>query len=296
MSWQDCAESVRAASGRDLDDSTVARLFEDVQLRADRLRRDRPDLSHAELVRQAAKEASAEADMAARIEARNRKLNLTKRVARRKFYEAAPDVLLGLEAKLVGVNTPIAGGRLSVAAQAHTLQRDFAAGVTIELERAGLYRFVRDGKDDRAIARELFELNREGGDPEGTARSSQPGSSKNAHAAQAAAIIHKFQEAARLAMNKEGAWIGQYDGWIARTSHDSDRIRRAGYDRWKADFLAGHDARTFDGIEDREGFLKGVYNGLVTGIHLTPDGLQGFKDPAFSGPGNLAKRLSQGRK
>lgn len=287
MSWQDCADNIRQAAGRDLDDATVMRLFEDVQMRADRLKRERVDLSHAELVRAAAQEASAEADMAARIEARNRKMNLVKRVERRRFYESAPDLLLGIEAKLVGANTPFAGARLSVATQAQTLTRDYAAGVTIELERAGLYGFVRDGKADRAIARELFELNR----PDG-----EPGSSKNPQAAQAAAIIHKFQEAARLGMNKEGAWVGQYDGWIARTSHDADRIRRATYETWKADFLAGADERTFDGIDDREGFLKGVYNGLVTGIHLTPDGMQGFKDPAFSGPGNLGKRLSQGRK
>ena len=55
------------------------------------------------------------------------------------------------------------------------------------------------------------------------------------------------------------------------------------------------DPRTFDGVEDRNTFLQHVYNSLVTGVHLTEEGMQGWRDPAFTGPGNMAKRLSEGR-
>lgn len=287
MAWEECIESIRAAAGRELTDDDVAGLLEDVQRRAERLRRDRVDLSAAELAREAARELSAEAEMAAKIEARNRKQNLLKRVARRSFYEKAPTLQLGLEAKLVGVNTPFEDSRRSVDAQGRALERDYKVGLTVDLERAGLFQFVRDGQHDREIARELFELTH----PDG-----QPGRTGNRQAAEAAAIIHRYQEAARVGLNKAGAWIGQYDGWIARTAHDADRIRQAGFEEWKQAVLdtVDHD-RTFDGVEDVDLFLRRVFNGLQTGIHLTTEGMQGFKDPAFTGPGNLAKRLSRGR-
>ncbi|BAI73175.1 hypothetical protein AZL_025370 [Azospirillum sp. B510] len=293
MSWQDCLGEIRGAAGRDLSDDDIHVMLEDIQLRADRMRRERVDLSQAELYRAAAREAGAEAEMAARIEARNAKLNLVKRVARREFYEAAPAVgsrpgiLIGLEAKLVGVNTPFSGSRLSVAAQQNALRRDYMVGLTTEFDRAGLYETVRSGAIDRQIARELFELSRaEGG---------APGVTGSKPAAEAAGIIAKYQALAREALNREGAWIGQYDGYIARTAHDPDKIRRATFEGWRDQVVKLLDERTFEGIADRERFLRGVYNALVTGVHLTPDGMQGFKDPAFKGSGNIAKRLSQGR-
>ncbi len=287
MSWEDCTETVRAAAGGRLSDDQVTQIFEDVQIRADRMRRERVDLSEAEILRRAADEEANERVMAARIELRNRKMNALKRVRRDGFYAAAPDPVLGVEAKLVGINTPIQGGRLSVDAQAKALHRTLIEGVTAELDREGLFKVTRDGTYDRAVAREMAELSSESG---------SPGISGNRHAQRIAEIIHKYQDLARQGLNREGAWIGQYEGWIARTAHDADRIRRTGFAEWRKVALENldHD-RTFAGIEDREKFLKGVYDGLVSGVHLTPDGLQGFKDPAFTGPANKAKKLSQGR-
>lgn len=292
MSWEDCVDTIRAASGRDMSKDEIHTMLEDVRLRAERMRRERIDLSEAELIHAAAAEAKAEADMAARIEARNRKMNLLKRIERQDFYERAPAVgktpgiVMGVEAKLVGVNTPFAGGRLSVAAQALALKRDLLGGMVAEIDRAGLFGGVRSGAMDRDIARELAELNKEAGNPGVTGVKA---------AAEAAAIIQKYQRLAVELLNREGAWIGQYDGYIARTAHDPDKIRRAGYETWKANAVRGLDERTFDGIEDRERFLRGVWSALVTGVHLTPEGVGGFKDPAFTGPANTAKKLSQGR-
>jgi hypothetical protein len=292
MAWDDCLGEIRKAAGKELSDDDIHVMLEDIQLRADRMRRERVDLSQAELLRAAAREAGAEAEMAARIEARNAKLNLVKRINRREFYESAPTVggrpgtVMGLEAKLVGVNTPFAGSRLSVAAQQNALRRDYMAGLTTEFERAGLYETMRSGLIDRAIARELFEMTREGG---------QPGVTGSDPAKQAANIINRYQTLAREGLNREGGWVGQYDGYIARTAHDPDKIRQGGFAAWRGKALDGLDEKTFDGVADREAFLRGVYNALVTGVHLTPDGMQGFKDPAFKGGGNLAKRLSQGR-
>lgn len=294
MTAVDCIGEIKAAAGRDVTDAEVLAAAEAVQLRADALRRDRVDLSEADLRRAAAGQLGAEARMAAAIEARNAKQNLLKRVARREFYASAPAVggtpgpLVGMEAKLVGVNTVFAGARKSVDAQGNALRRLWLGGMTVDIDRAGLFAAVRKGHYDRAIAAELFELSRDAG--------GRPGISGNTAARQAAEIIHKYQRAAVDAQNRAGAWIGTADGYIARTSHDSDRIRRAGYQTWRDDFLRTPGIeRTFDGVRDRETFLRHVYHSLVTGIHVTTEGSRGFKDPAFTGPGNLGKRLSQER-
>ncbi|MGH6677887.1 MAG: hypothetical protein ACREDL_02855 [Bradyrhizobium sp.] len=79
-----------------------------------------------------------------------------------------------------------------------------------------------------------------------------------------------------------------------------DKIRRAGLEPWKAAIRPLLDPETFDYVGGPDGkgaeeFLNNVWHALVTGVHLTYEGMQGFKDPAFTGPGNLAKRVSHER-
>ena len=114
-------------------------------------------------------------------------------------------------------------------------------------------------------------------------------------------------------MNRAGAAIGDYFGYVTRTSHDMDRIRRGDAGRferappvdqarqtWK-DFIRPLLAEeTFDyvggaGGKDADAFLDNVWSALVSGVHLTHEGMQGFKDPAFTGPANLAKTVSKER-
>ena len=59
-------------------------------------------------------------------------------------------------------------------------------------------------------------------------------------------------------------------------------------------FDPDHD-RTFEGVEEPQKFLQGMYNALTTGVHLDDSGGVGFKDPAFTGPGNAAKKASAAR-
>jgi hypothetical protein len=93
--------------------------------------------------------------------------------------------------------------------------------------------------------------------------------------------------------NRAGAWVGKVPGYIVRQSHDILKIRAAGYESWRNTILPRLDDVTFDGITDREQFLKNVYEGLASGIHLSgdkPDWMNGFK-----GSQNAAKRASQER-
>ena len=113
-------------------------------------------------------------------------------------------------------------------------------------------------------------------------------------------MVHKHQNAAKMALNRAGAAIGNYANYITRTSHDMDKIRRAGLDPWKRAIKPSLAPETFDYVGGPDGkgaddFLNNVWHALVTGVHRTHDAMQGFKDPAFTGPANLVKRINQDR-
>ena len=108
-----------------------------------------------------------------------------------------------------------------------------------------------------------------------------------------AKIIQKYQEAARLDANRAGANIGDLPGYIARQSHDSEKIGSAGFDKWVEDILPRLDPKTFDGVSNEASFLRGVFDGLVTGDHLKSS--DGAKPNGFRGPANIAKKVSQER-
>lgn len=294
MSFEACIAEVRRATGGKLSEDEIGAVFEAVAARF-RTKRAKAgaEVPDGDLFKAAASELNAEAAAAAAIEKRNAIENLKKRVSRREFYGRAPDPVLGLEAKLVGVNAPFAGGRLSVDAQARALTKDYIGALGTALEKTRTFENFRAGTLDREMARELFELTREGG---------APGVSGSKQALAMAEAVHAAFERARTGLNRAGAWIGKYDGYIARTSHDMDKIRRAGFDEWRATVEPRLDERTFEALGADAGdaaartrFLQNVHDALASGVHLGEAGYAGFKDPAFKGPGNLAKRLSKGR-
>ena len=82
-------------------------------------------------------------------------------------------------------------------------------------------------------------------------------------------ILAKYDWAARLQVEAAGAWVKPLPGYVLRQSHDADRIRFAGFRAWR-DFLAERlDERTFEGVRDRERYLRRVYDALSRGAqHL----------------------------
>jgi hypothetical protein len=305
MAYEDCIREFRRATGSRLGEDQLTDLFTDMTTRAKRLQREL-NMNPQQAFERARQELNDLTALAAQIEKRNRVLNLQKRVNRRNFYLGAldmvtpltryitPGVLVGLEAKLTGVSRLFPNARKSVQGAGNALKARWLEGMVSEFEREGVFRTVRNGDLDRVWARELFELN--SGD------SGRPGITGNQAALTIAKIVFNYQQQARLELNRQGAWVGNYQGFITRTSHDPDRIRDAGFEAWR-DFMLGSDTgrprlaeRTFDGVDQREDFLRDAYNALTSGIHLTQEGLEGFKDPAFVGPGNLARKVSQSRK
>lgn len=237
-----------------------------------------------------ANELADELQIAAMIDKRNAFINLQKRVANEEFLNGFSDPAEGLQAMLVGINKVRQGGRLSVDAKAKGMFEQHFGAFINDLDEAGVLHAFRFQAFDRQVAQELWELGREGG---------RPGISGNRQAQEIARIVRKHEDLMVDRQNRAGSFIRKAAGYIVRQSHDVFKLRSAGYEEWKNFILPRLDDLTFRDVEPEEveQFLRGIYDGLISGVHLKPQGedasdiFQGFK-----GPGNLGKRLSQNRK
>src|SRR4029077_18925766 len=197
---------------------------------------------------------------------------------------------LALEAKLVGVNVPFLKGRFSVDAQYVGLRRLWIGGFAQDLEKAGLAKIFASRAIEDKWTDELFELNKKGspawqraaagGEPyaEELAELTQrgqgpgtPGKTKDVHALEIAKIVQKWQRQAMAALNREGAWVRSYSGFVTRTSHDPDKIRAAGPEKWIADTLPRLDLRRTSGTRDphrARDALFAMWRPLMQGDHF----------------------------
>lgn len=213
-----------------------------------------------------------------------------------------------LEAKLVGVNVPFFKGRFSVDAQYVALRRLWIGGFARDLEQGGLLKiFASRAIEDHWID-ELFELNKKASPAWQRASAAgeagerdayelglrgqgpgNPGITKNAQALEIARIVQKWQKQGMAALNREGAWIRSYSGYITKTSHDPDRIRRAGQEKWIADTVPKLDlARTF-GTRDPQrarDALRAMFAPMSLGDHF--DYGRASEEPLYPTPAKTA--------
>lgn len=302
MALSDCIADIRAAAGRALSDDEILRILDALDRRA-RAKRAASQLDGVEAaLRQAADELGAEERLAALIEKRNRHINIQRKLSRFSRYAASGgQEAEALRAMNVGAEGAAPGLARSVDAERIAIEGELTGPLVGELRQAGLLKVLRRRREafDRDVARELWRLS----DPAAEA-------SGNRLAATTARILGKYQELARLLQNDAGAYIRKLPGWIVRQSHDAWRIahaasgalRRGGTE---ADFLAWRDFilprlddRTFleVGPESaaRDQFLRQVWVNLVSGVHAKAHGAGDWLG-GFTGPGNLAKRVSEER-
>ncbi|MGS3203687.1 hypothetical protein AB2861_14555 [Escherichia coli] len=279
-----CERSVNAAAGRELSSDEMESLVRDMNDTTRRILATNEALSLEEAAMRAAGELSNSDMLAKQIEARNKAINARIAAQRlrelRTIWKDRPDI--GLEAMLVGRNDARTGARRSVSSEVAQLRGKYHSGINYDFDRAGLVQFIASGSNDREIADAMWRIGR-GQSTDGMTKQS----------VSAAQIIMKWQETARIDENRAGAWIRKEPGYIVRQSHDIMKIRAAGYEAWRNAILPRLDERTFDGVADREQFMRNIYNGLASGVHLTsekPDWMNGFK-----GSANAAKRASQER-
>lgn len=278
-----CIDAVRAAAG-DLEDQELVEIFELLRGRAKEIMAREGALGMEQATLRAADELGKQAEQAAIIEKRNALINLRRRgeivAFVRGSFSDRPD--LGIESLLVGTNLARQGSRLSVAAEQKSLGDAYIGGLIHDLEAKDLTAVLAKGSADIDIADALWKI---GNDLDT--------SKLNDQVVDIARVIQKYQEAARLDANRAGANIGKLPGYIARQSHDSEKIGSAGFTKWRDDILPRLDPKTFDGVADEGKFLKGVYDGLVSGDHLKFNAEP--KANGFKGPANIAKKLSQER-
>jgi hypothetical protein len=292
--WMSCETAIHAATGGVFNDDQMEAILDQLSERAKAVQqRAAGALSQEEAFRTAATELGEAEKMAAAIAQRNARINAELRVGRRQRMLAHAKVLKdpqdAIHAEIRSINTPLRGGRFSAEAEGKALANLYGGGLVTELEQGGLFRAARSGALEADWTRELFELSK------GEDGGGEPGVTGNETARRIAEIVHKYQTLAKVNLNKAGAWIGDYQGYVARTAHDSDRIRKAGYPAWRDAMFDLLDPRTFDDAPDREAFLSRTYQALITGVHMTAGSAEGMGEPAFTGPGNLAKRLSSER-
>ncbi len=237
------------------------------------------------------------ADQYAR-ERRGAILDMRKESSRHRYYETTRSEIqklapgkaktafrLALEAKLVGVNMPFLGNRRSVDAQYVALRRQLVGGFSSDLERAGLLKVFASKHLEKEWTDELFELNRDA--------YGKPGITRNAQALEIAKIIRKWQKQSMAMLNREGAWIRSYSGYVTRTSHDPHAIGNAGMQKWVADTFGKLDLKRTFGTSDRQAALdalRQMWGPMRSGDHF--DYGKPVEEPLFP---NVAKRASATR-
>ncbi len=132
-------------------------------------------------------------------------------------------------------------------------------------------------------------------------------------AVEIAEIVQKVQKQLLQRKNRNGAVIGELKNYVVRGGHDPIILRKTGKDKW-VNYMLEKDGngvyvrlsdQTFesksqfkDGVEyTDEQFIGDIYDNLVSGQHQKVDGGDNMGDKlvGFSGPANLAKKLSTSR-
>jgi hypothetical protein len=257
---KDCLDDIASRSGRSR--AQVEDALDEILDRAEGYQQD--GLGTDQAYERARDEFLQEAAERYALERRAEILDVRKESARHRYYadvekqisKLSPKHLisaarLALEAKLVGVNLPFLKGRLSVDAQYVAMRRQLIGGFSRDLEEAGLGKIFASRALEDKWTTELFELNR--------GRDGNPGITKDKQAREIALVIRKWQRASMDSLNREGAWVRSYSGYVTRTSHDADAIRRAGPEKWAQDVMPHLDLERTFGTKDRQRALDALY-------------------------------------
>lgn len=202
------------------------------------------------------------------------------------FIDAGLSVQDSVRAMLEGINSPIEGARNSIETQKNAVKSMQLSEFVGKLTREDLMDVFAGGKLSDEIGSALWELSNK--------RKPKPGSKQ---ANRIAEIIHEVRDGQRRRMNSAGADIAEVSGYVMPQRHDIVGMMRAGKEKWVSDMIDLVDTkRTFGGdYEDLGDALRSAYDAMVSGVRLTDPLEKGAKLFQFSGPANLAKKLSRSR-
>jgi len=286
MAWAECKAVIEAAAGREFTSEEITRLTDAAELKL--TKKMRRGLSK----RAATAEARAEITQVALLQAMlARRSAYTNRLVKQDLAGVVDNTPKGKQARnmIAVVQGSTTGTQRGLArgvwANYHGIRRGKLLGpLAQELYAAGLLRAVKkaDPTFDRAIAVEMYRLDDPAAAP----------ATGNSRAVQAAQILRKYQEIARLGMNKAGAWVAKLDNYIARQSHDAMKIGRASEAEWTAYIKDRLDLEKSFEDKDPDVELSRIYKELKYETH---DSQGNPVLRAFGGPGSLGKKVSQSR-
>jgi hypothetical protein len=274
---------------------------------------------------QATKEITDQIKNEGNVQTRGRLINLTRYKAASDFIGKFKDPGRGLQAFLSGVEgSKVKGAKASIDSWQQTMGRQLNAKLIEELNKRGAYEAFHDSNNYRDVFREIYDPGVTGNKEAVAIKDAIKESyrvGRNHLNAFGGAIgelpeyigkqIHSPEKMLRLSDNLVehikgmqrigGNLVENVKGIINRESIRqiaADRKAahmKAAFEKWSNYILPRLDnARTFEGKDPME-FLRTAFDSIVTGKYDTLRGGDFSGDFKFTGPGNLAKKLSQRR-
>lgn len=276
-----CHLAVRWATGDVFTDAEIDDFLNRMSDRARRAKQEKPTASDREALAQAAGELTREELHAALLQKRLEVSAAIARDARRAKLAAMPAGMDGakrLEAFNVGSERQGLGTSSSIDAEGRARQMQLWGQVKLGLEQQPglenrLANFLGQSEKgfDRLVAREMARINGDG-------KIEPTGDEGALHAAR---VFAQALDDARQMQNDQGAWIDKTPGYIARQSHDANKVaggfwgqlgefgarvkagglkgadwkaaraaaERRAFGEWRDFILPKLDPRTFDGLE-----------------------------------------------
>ena len=296
MSIDNCIAEVQKVLGRKLkggEEEALKAEFERVDAESGV---GASEATKAELVRKL----STDKVIAAKVQARNAVLNMTKRAQMIDYAMStwAERPGLAMESELVGVTRGAKqGSRDSVInTQAATFNKH-AMGMIFDM--GDNWKMFVSGALDQDIYKASHQLDRGTPDFKGI----------SPEAVDIARVIKKHSESLRILANQHGANIGKLDGWLAKHTHDSARIHD-NETEWRDAITKGLDwKRSFPDVNTNNAdavkeVIDDLWMSMSTGIHMATPGAGGFKtgmqsvtapENRFVGAANIGKKMSHER-
>lgn len=304
-----CINELKALSKDILSDEDAKALFDEIQRRAKQEALNGvQDINDA--LEKVGRDLAAETERQAMIEKRNALLNILIKDKINTHLQEFKDEGKGFLAYTGGIQSNIKNSRFSTAALQKSTAGRLMGRFLHSLREGNLLKVFKDRKMEVEIAKELF----------------QEGTTKNSDVAAVAKAIKASYEDSRKMLNNAGADIGTLPEYIARSTHqpekmlqtadgffDRMKLRRearknftnyvdakkwlidTAYTKWRDFMLPLLDqARTFQG-QDVEKFMRSAYEAMVSGVRKEAPTDKESKLFAFKGPGNRAKKLSAER-
>jgi len=255
-----------------------------------------------------AKEIAKQARINAVMQKRNRLLNAKAYADTMRFVKASDDPAEALSAIMVGSYKFMQGGQNSVDARQQAIMTKYAGELVAALRKEKLDVLFKSRELDEKIYEAMF-------DPD-TFNVEQAGGPE---AKRIAEIIQITQKRLMKRKNGLGAMIGELKNYVVRQTHDPILLRdgartdeqfKQARAKWVAYMMQDGvlDAKTFENKPptkdgkpySQEDFLGDMWDNLVSGNHQKVSALRGDDGKvdsieSFTGPANLAKKLSQSR-